>query len=227
MKAKALLVGDITLQYKYGFYFLYVFLTLFYIALLSVLPFGWRSTAAILMIFSDPAALGIFFMGALVLYEKGERVLDSLAVSPVQPREYVLSKMISLSIIATTTASAIALYAKLQSKPIYFFLGLFLGSNLFSAAGLIVAVRIKTLNEFILRTIPFLAAINLPAIFYVFRDDAAWMLIHPGVSMICLLRSGPLSPIALCILSVWTIAVYLLACHLVKKAFYALGGCKT
>jgi fluoroquinolone transport system permease protein len=224
MKVKALLAGDIILQYKYGFYFLYVFLTLFYIALLSVLPLGWRSKAAILMIFSDPAALGIFFMGALVLYEKGEKVLDSLAVSPVEPWEYVLSKMISLSIIATATAAAIALFAKLPSNPIYFIFGLILGSNLFSAAGLIVAVRIQTLNEFILRTIPFLAAINIPAILYVFYDDAAWMLIHPGASMICLLRSGSLSPIALCILIVWTIAAYFLACHLVKKAFSALGG---
>jgi fluoroquinolone transport system permease protein len=226
MKIKALIIGDILLQYKYGFYYIYLFFTLFYIALISALPTAWRNPAATLLIFTDPAALGMFFMGALVLYEKGERALDSLAVSPVRPHEYVLSKIISLSIIATATASAIALYAGLATKPAYFLFGVFFGSSLFSALGLIVAVQIKTLNEFIIYTTPLQLIINIPAFFYAFAKDSPWLLFHPGSSIIELLRSGSSSLPAVAILLTWTIAMYLFACRVVKKAFESLGGVK-
>jgi fluoroquinolone transport system permease protein len=52
------------------------------------------------MIFSDPAAMGLYFMGAIVLFEKSERVLSAIAVSPVKPREYVLSKLCSIGIVS-------------------------------------------------------------------------------------------------------------------------------
>jgi fluoroquinolone transport system permease protein len=38
MKLKALLRGDVRFQYKYGFYFLYLLLSVLYIAVLFSLP---------------------------------------------------------------------------------------------------------------------------------------------------------------------------------------------
>lgn len=70
MRLKALLRGDIRFQYKYGFYFIYLLFSVLYIGLLYAFPEKWRGKAAILMIFSDPAAMGLFFMGAIVLFEK-------------------------------------------------------------------------------------------------------------------------------------------------------------
>jgi hypothetical protein len=46
--------------------------------------------------FFRPAAMGLYFMGAIVLFEKGERVLDSLAVSPAGAGMYALSKLCPL-----------------------------------------------------------------------------------------------------------------------------------
>jgi len=74
MRLKALLIGDIRFQFKYGFYFLYLIFTILYVGMLYALPAAWRERAAVLMIFTDPAAMGLYFMGAIVLFEKGERV---------------------------------------------------------------------------------------------------------------------------------------------------------
>lgn len=67
------------------------------------------------MIYSDPAAMGLFFMGAIVLLEKSQRVLNSLAVSPVKVSEYILSKVISLGVISSIVAMFIAITLNLDN----------------------------------------------------------------------------------------------------------------
>ena len=104
MRLIKLVQGDIRFQFRYGFYFLYLIFCLLYISLAYVMPLTWRQTAVIVMVFTDPAAIGLFFMGAIVLYEKSERVLDSLAVSPIKVTEYVIAKLLSISLISTAAA---------------------------------------------------------------------------------------------------------------------------
>ena len=133
MKRKSLLFGDIRFQFRYGFYTIYIILTLVYIGLLYALPDAWRRDAALVMIFTDPAAMGLFFMGAIVLFEKSERVLDSLAVSPVKPVDYVLSKLFSIGLISTLFATIIGAAAGVMLRPLLFILAVFLCSCLFSA----------------------------------------------------------------------------------------------
>ena len=67
MRIKSLICWDIKTQIKYGFYLLYAILTLLYILVLFAVPETWRETLAVILIFSDPAAMGMFFMGAIVL----------------------------------------------------------------------------------------------------------------------------------------------------------------
>ena len=76
MRLKNLILGDIKFQFKYGFYFLYLFLSIIYICIINVFPTFMREKIAIIMIYSDPAAMGLFFMGAIVLLEKSQRVLN-------------------------------------------------------------------------------------------------------------------------------------------------------
>ena len=150
MRMKSLILSDIRFQFRYGFYSIYLILTLVYIGLLYALPDAWREDAALIMIFTDPAAMGLFFMGAIVLFEKNERVLDSLAISPVTPPEYVLSKLVSIGLIATLAAAAIGAAAGVIPHPVLFLFSVFLCSCLFSGLGLIAACKVKTLNQFFL-----------------------------------------------------------------------------
>ena len=84
MRLKGLLLGDIKFQIKYGIYFLYVAITVIYLVILSFVPSSVKKVTASIIIFTDPAVLGLFFMGAIVLLEKSQRVLPSLAISPVK-----------------------------------------------------------------------------------------------------------------------------------------------
>lgn len=226
MRLKALFFGDVRIQVKYGFYFIYIVFTVLYIGLLYAFPQAWREKASVLMIFSDPSAMGLFFMGAIVLFEKSERTLNSIAVSPVTPREYVLSKLLSIAVISVLVAVVIAFFGFRDIISVYFIIGVFLCSCLFSAVGLVVAAKSTTLNDFILSTIPAEIIINVPAIAYLFGWDHRWLLLHPGVCMIELCRNGPYTLPAVLILILWTV----LAAHAAEKAsvkmFKSMGGIK-
>ncbi|BCJ96055.1 ABC transporter permease [Anaerocolumna cellulosilytica] len=226
MRINVLLIGDIRFQFKYGFYFLYLIFTILYIGLLFALPESWREQAAILMIFTDPAAMGLFFMGAIVLFEKGERVLDSLAISPVRPIEYVVSKLLSIAIISTVVGLLIGLGSGIITNPLLFIIGVFLGSCLFSAIGLLIASNITTLNQFIVATIPAEIIINVPAIAYIFGLKPSLMIVHPGVCIIELCQNGDKALPATFILILWTILSVLLTHRVVTGSLHSLGGVK-
>lgn len=224
MRMAALLAGDVRFQYKYGFYFVYLVFSVLYISLLHAFPEAWRGKAAILMILSDPAAMGLFFMGAIVLFEKSEHVLNSIAVSPVRPLEYVLSKLASIGLIGTGVGLAIGLWAGVVTHPFPFIAGVFLCSCIFSSVGLILACKASSLNRFILATIPVELVINLPAILWLFGYRRSWLTLHPGVGMMTLCTGeGELLP-ALLVLLLWTIIAVLGASRAVNKMLQSLGG---
>jgi fluoroquinolone transport system permease protein len=224
MRLQSLLIGDIRFQYKYGFYFIYLIFSVLYISLLFVFPESWMEKAALVMIFTDPAAMGLYFMGAIVLFEKSERVLDSIAISPVKPYEYVVAKLCSIGLISVAVALIIGLAGGVVSNPFSFISGVFLCSCLFSAVGLMVACRISTLNQFVLATVPAEILISVPAIAWLFGFQENWLLFHPGVCMIELCTGGDSAPAALVILLVWTGAFAVLAAKVVGKMLKSVGG---
>ena len=226
MRAKTLVFSDIRFQFRYGFYYTYAVFTLVYIGLLFILPVSWRGDAAVIMIFTDPAAMGLFFMGAIVLFEKNERVLDSIAISPVGAWEYVLSKLVSIGAISTLVALIIGLSAGVITNPLTFLVSVFLCSCLFSAMGLIIACKISTLNQFFIATIPLELITIIPAILWMFWWKTDVLVLHPGVSMLMLCSGRGPALLAMLSLLVWTTALYFLAVKAVKKMLLSVGGIK-
>ena len=179
---------------KYGFYALYFLVTALYAFAVRLLPPSWRETAVILAVFSDPAALGLFFMGAILLLERDERTLTALSVSPVLPVEYVLAKIISLAVIALLAGVAISLASGFLFGPLFVF-GLLGGSAFFTLAALAIGSCITGLNRFILATAPVEVLVFLPAFLWFFGVLPNWALAHPGCAVLDLLRPTPAHPV--------------------------------
>lgn len=224
MRTRALFSGDMKFQFRYGFYFLYLIFVAFYLALLHAIPEAWREKTAVLMIFTDPAAMGLYFMGAIILLEKSEHVLDSLAVSPVTPAEYTISKLGSIALVSTLAGLFIGIGGGISSNPFLLIYGVFLGSCLFSAVGLLVAANIASLNQFIVFTIPAEVLINLPAIAWLFGWSPGFLLLHPGVCIVELCQNGPLALPAAPILLFWTLFAAILTRRVMAKCLKSLGG---
>lgn len=226
MRIRNLIFGDIRFQIKYGFYFVYAVFTLFYILLLSIFPASIRANVAAILIYSDPAAMGLFFMGAIVLLEKSQRVLNSIAVSPVKVSEYILSKVISLGIISTIVGVTISLSTNLTNV-VEIAVATFLGSVLFSLMGLTIAARISSLNQFMVATIPFELICFVPPIAFLFGYEKSYLMFHPGTIIVStILGERHFDALTLLILLGWIILLYLITHNIVRKMFLSVGGVK-
>ena len=153
MRLGRLIRGDIHFQWKYGFYFIYFILTLLYVCAIAALPEHWKNNIAAIMIYSDPAAMGLFFMGAIVLLEKSQKVLNAMVVSPVKVSEYILSKTVALIAISTIIAMILGLVSG-SNHLLGIAVGTALTSAIFTMLGIIAATRISNLNQFLIVIMP-------------------------------------------------------------------------
>jgi len=225
MRLKNMIIGDINFQRKYGFYYIYLVLIVFYGFIIYLLPTAWRKPAAEIMIYSDPAAMGMFFMGAIILLEKSENVLNSIAISPVKTQEYIMSKIISLGVISVVTAIILGALAGLTN---YFEIGIsvFLCSSIFTLLGLLVASKVSSLNQFTIATVPFEIICFLPPIIAMFWCDSYLFLIHPGTACINLLAQKGNVYFNIGIILIWFLILWNVVVKSVKKMINSLGGIK-
>lgn len=91
---------DLLQQLRYGFYYAAGFVTLLWIALLYSLPEAVAEIAVTFVVFTDLAAVGYVFIAGTVLFEKGEKTLFALLSTPLRFREYLASKLATLTALA-------------------------------------------------------------------------------------------------------------------------------
>lgn len=173
--------NDIRYQIKYGFYFLYLFITVVYIGILFIVPGQYKDIGASIIILTDPAMLGSFFIGGIWLLERSEGLHKFYSISPLKPIEYILSKASSLSIISTLSALGIILLGvhKLINYPMMLF-GVFIGSMTFTLFGLTLATFARSVNNYMLISVPVEIFIMLPPILIAFGVDFPILDILPG-----------------------------------------------
>lgn len=134
MRLRALIRAELHFLARYGILLLYAVFTAAYLCLLAALPAAVRETAAVVLIFTDPAAMGLFFMGAAVLFEKSQRVDAALSVSPVTVEEYAAGKVIALLCVGLAVAAVLGAFARLPQLPLAL-AGTALASVLFLRSG--------------------------------------------------------------------------------------------
>ena len=220
--------GDMFFQWKYGFYMLYLLMIIIYYVIFSFLTGNVKDTIVSICVYSDPAAMGMFFMGALILLEKSQRITNSIAISPVTVEEYILGKIVSVGIISEIVGVILMLQGHTEN---YFLcaIGIFAGSVIFSLCGIIVGAKIESLNQYIIGTLPFEIMGFVPVILYRigFMWDNKLMIIHPGCSVMRLIEGDTEMAVgAVASIVIWIILLFWRADISVRKMFRKSGGVK-
>ena len=228
MRKVNVIKGDMFFQWKYGFYMLYLLMIIIYYVIFSFLTGNVKDTIVSICVYSDPAAMGMFFMGALILLEKSQRITNSIAISPVTVEEYILGKIVSVGIISEIVGVILMLQGHTEN---YFWcaIGIFAGSVIFSLCGIIVGAKIESLNQYIIGTLPFEIMGFVPVILY--RIGFMWnnklMIIHPGCSVMRLIEGDTEMAVgAVASIVIWTILLFWRADISVRKIFKKSGGVK-
>ncbi len=179
---------DIKYQFRNGFYYVYLFVSIVYIIILFKLPSKIQGIATAMVIFSDPAMLGFFFVGAIILLEKEENIFEALFITPLRVKEFIAARLFSLTTISLLTSFLIAILIRgFSFNYILLFISISLTSIFFTLQGLTIAVVAKTVNEYLIYSIfysfilviPFLEFLDIyeNILFYIWPTRASLVLI--------------------------------------------------
>lgn len=211
-----LLKGDIRQQYRYGFYWLYLFVTLLYLIALYFFPNMWKITVGRVIVLTDPMLMGYMFIGAIMLFERSEKVTNTLSVTPLHSFEYIFSKLISLGLISLVSSEVIIIGGGIPQHAFWTPLAIIMGSFLFTLIGIAQSCRISTLNGFIMWLIPTMIIAILPPILYLCGIDGWWQQLMPGTAVLKVVSSQNFTPIATAVILIYTLVAYLLASKNIK-----------
>lgn len=180
--------ADMLFQMKQGFYFVYAVITAVYVLILSLLPRDVADITLPLVVFSDPSVLGMFFIGGIIMLEKTQGVLMVLVVSPLRTHEYILAKVISLAAISVLVAFAITAFGSTGSVNWFLlFISTLLTSAIFTMVGIMINAGCNTVNQYLLKTVPWMLLIILPC-FSLLGFPYSWLFtIFPSVAALRLM----------------------------------------
>jgi fluoroquinolone transport system permease protein len=181
-------LADIRFQIKQGFYLVYVIITAMYLIIMSFLNDDILAVALPLVVFSDPSVLGLFFIGGIILMEKGQGVLMVLVVSPLRSWEYILSKVISLAIVSVLAAIAITYFTYYPTVNWWLLLvSTILTSGIFTLLGIMINAGCNTVNQYLLKTIPYMMLFILPCFALLGFPYSYFFTIFPSVAALKLM----------------------------------------
>jgi fluoroquinolone transport system permease protein len=221
---KMLLNKDIVLQWRQGFWLIYFVFTAIYVTVLLSIPENSRMLVSLLLILSDTTMLGVIFIGALVLLEKQQAILQSLFVTPLEPWKYIWSKTLSLSMIAICMSILVYLpawtfnaYTPLLLATIAYTAGTFV------MLGLGLAARVETINQYFGLLMGVSMLLIIPLIPYMLLDRHPAFLVLPYVASLDLMLGamealpGWRILVDICFLLAWGYLAYKYALRRVKK----------
>lgn len=163
MKILSPLLYDVLFQCRHGFYHAYLIIGSLYVLLLRLMPQDVKEVLAPVLLFSDPAVLGCFFVGGMVLLEKEQNIYESLFVTPFRYRHFIWTRVLSLTALSTVVGLGIVLLAFGPVPHFFsFVLGLVGSSLFFTFLGLGLAFRASSLNNYILSASLYLSIFFVP-----------------------------------------------------------------
>lgn len=225
MRIYHLIKMDIKTQFEYKFYHIYAIINILYLIVLDVAPSSSKEVLAIILVFGDCSALGLFFIGPLILFERNQHITNTLAASPVTISEYILSKVISLMILSIIVSS-LMLFISIKEVSIYAIIGIFLTCPIFTMIGLCVATKTVSLNQYIIWIMPFQIVLFILPCISLFNNHPVFYL-YPLVGAIQLMQqpiSYPL-PVILYLLVIHSI-LFTITKKYVHTLWQQLGGVK-
>jgi len=178
----ALLRHDIQLQFRNGIYPAYGFVLAIYGAVLFSLGQYLPTWVVALFVYSDPSALGVFFLGALVMLEKGEDTQQALAITPISASSYFWSKIITLTI-ASLVASAIIgiIFHPFLNWPL-FLITVALVSTSFIAIGFPIVNMFSTVTSYMMGAGVIFIPIVMPMFFAFVQPFPLWAHFIPAAA---------------------------------------------
>lgn len=165
-------------------------------------------------------------MGAIVLLEKSQKVLNAMVVSPVKISEYILSKTVALIAISTVIALILGVVSGKESFTGYRSWYGFDLSNLYYAWNY-CSYKISNLNQFLIVIMPIEIICFVPPIVGLFVKLPYLFRFFPFTACMNLITGkSVLLSFDMVLVIATLIILYIVARHTVEHMWKSLGGVK-
>ncbi|MCB9994663.1 MAG: hypothetical protein H6873_13530 [Hyphomicrobiaceae bacterium] len=174
-----LLSFEVRLQQRYGIYYAYGFVIAFYVLALIYLAPYFPDWLPAIIIYSDPAAIGFFFLGALMMLEKGQSTRMALGVTPVSATDYFSAKAISLAAISLVAVLILSFFFAGPVDHALLLVAATITSVQFIALGVPTALYFRTVTSYLMGAAGVFTPFVLPAGFAFFDHLPLWAMLWP------------------------------------------------
>lgn len=171
---------DIRVQFRNGFYYATIFVLAFFILVLRQLPeieWDWLLPLIVLL---NMNFTGFYFIGGIVLLEKGEGTIRAQLITPLGSGSYFLAKVISLSLLILIESFVLVgvLYG-FHYRIIPFIIGTVLAAYLFILSGFLAIAPYDSISDYLLPSVGYSALASLPLITGFARWNNPLIYFHP------------------------------------------------
>jgi fluoroquinolone transport system permease protein len=186
---------DMRLQFRNGFYYATAFLIGSWALLLSRLDLNQTGAALRwlwpVFVLDNLIVNSFFFIGGLVLLEKGERTIEAQVVTPLRSWEYLAAKVITLTLLALLqNLLIVGLFYGRGVALLPLVGGVTLASTLYALFGFIAAARYRSLNEYLLPSALTAAVLLAPVAPYATGWDSWLIYLHPLQAPLLILEAA-------------------------------------
>jgi fluoroquinolone transport system permease protein len=182
-----LIIWDMKIQARENVYLFTLLTTLTFCVFIWLLPHRAPDTVVTGVLFLDPAVVGTSFVAAIVLMGRSQNTLVALAVSPARPSEYVVSKIVTLTLLTFAggmTLVCAAYWPVPLDRAIRFIIAMAFTGTLGVVGGVLLVATANSMNHFLARAFPVSVVLYLEflAHFDVVTGVWAWILFgfNPG-----------------------------------------------
>ena len=151
---KNMVKWEFILLYRYYIIHISVLSVILYFLSTQAIPDMNKPELHTMLLFFDPATIGLLFVGALVLFEKSENILQALVVTPMKVDDYLLTKILTLTILSTISAAIfitlLSIFGDVEFNILYLALGVIFASIMLILLGFILVSRVNSINEYLL-----------------------------------------------------------------------------
>lgn len=210
----ATIVTDVRVQFRNGFYAATAVVVVSSIALLRWLPEEAAMVLLPVVIVSNVLMNTFYFVSGMQLLERVEGTFIAQAVTPLRTGEYLASKVGTLTVLSLAESLLVAAaVVGSDTRLIAIAAGIALSAALFCLAGVALAVRYESINEFLMPSVLYSGLLTLPVLGILGLGPAAWYLPHPIQGPLALMSGGPHSAGSLVYAIgyplLWTVPAYL------------------
>ena len=194
-----LVVHEARLVWRYGIVAAIGCVTAVWIVALAQVPAGPRLAAAAWVVLIDSAIVGLFFVGALVLFERDEATLDTLAVAPVTDGVRITARVVVLTGLALTASLVVVVPAWMTTRtagsslaavlaPLL--VGVALLSALATLNAIIIASPFRAFTDYVTVAPLGLLPLSTPLVLRALGADTAWLQVLPGYGPVDLILAA-------------------------------------